>query len=259
MAKKIPLLNARIQGEGTVVVLLHGFLSSSEYWKQVSELTAKRHKVVALDLLGFGKSPKPRNSRYDYDAHLESIDATLEHLGIDEPFTLIGHSMGSLLALRYARLHESNVSKLVLVNMPVMLGRRQVREEIIDTSVAYRYGLRPYTHRLAWSIFKTMYRLRLLSSKNVRRLKQNAYFFQHSPLSRIRSFHRVISDARADIDLNLVRVQTLVISGLDDRKVYLDNLRHNISLSPTVRLETVAAGHHIPCDTPGLIASKVSK
>ncbi len=253
------LLHARIRGQGPVVVLLHGFLSSSEYWKQVSEISEVDHTVVALDLLGFGKSPKPRRSRYDYDAHIASIEATLRHLGITEPFTLVGHSMGSLIALRYARLHEQAVDKLVLVNMPVMLGKREVRAEIGGTSFAYKYGLQPYTHRVAWSIFKTLFRLRLLSRSTVRRLKQNAYFFQHSPLSRIRTFHRVIADARADIDLNLIRVQTLVISGLEDRKVYLENLRDNISLSPTVNLETVPTGHHIPCVMPRLLASKVSE
>lgn len=256
--KHPPLLNFTVRGHGPVVVLLHGFLSSSEYWKNLSEISASDHTIVALDLLGFGKSPKPRKSRYDYEAHIASIDATLKQLGITEPFTLVGHSMGSLIALRYARLHEEAVDKLVLVNMPVMLGKREVRAEISGTSFAYKYGLQPYTHRIAWSIFKTLFRLRLLSRSTVRRLKQNSYFFQHSPLSRIRSFQRVIADARTDIDLNLIRVQTLVLSGLEDRKVYLENLRDNISLSPTVSLETVPTGHHIPCVMPAILARKLS-
>lgn len=253
------ILNARVSGRGPVVVLLHGFLSSSEYWNQVATLSENSHTVVAIDLLGFGKSPKPRKSSYDYDAHVASIDATLKHLGVKGDFTLVGHSMGSLIALRYARLYERKVSRLILVNMPVMLGRRQVYEEIGSTSVAYKYGLRPYTHRLVWSLFKTMYRLRLLSRTQLRRLKQNSYFFQHSPLSRIRSYQRVIAEARADIDLNMIRVKTLILTGIDDREIYLKNLRDNISLSPTIRLETVTAGHHIPHTMPELLVSRVSE
>jgi len=253
------ILNARVTGSGPVVVLLHGFLSSSEYWKQVADISEADHTVVALDLLGFGKSPKPRKSMYDYEAHITSIDATLNHLGITGNCTLVGHSMGSLIALRYARQNETKVNRLVLVNMPVMLGRRQVKEEIGSTSFAYKYGLQPYTHRLAWSLFKTLFRLRLLSRTTVRRLKENSYFFQHSPLSRIRSYQRVIADARTDIDLNMVRVKTLILAGLEDRAVYLENLRDNISLSPTIELETVNTGHHIPCAMPGLLASRVSE
>lgn len=252
-----PLLNFHIRGSGPVVVLLHGFLSSSEYWKKVSDISSSNHTVVAIDLLGFGKSPKPRRSRYDYDDHIASIEVTLRHLGITEPFTLVGHSMGSLIALRYARLHEAMVKRLVLVNMPVMLGRKQVREEIGGTSFAYKYGLRPYTHRIAWTIFKMLFRLRLLSRQTVTRLKTNSYFFQHSALSRIRSFQKVIADARADIDLAQVRVQTLILAGVDDRKVYLENLRDNILLSPSVQLETVQTGHHIPCTMPEMLARKL--
>lgn len=248
-----PILNARIRGSGPVVVLLHGFLSSSEYWKKVADISESDHTVVALDLLGFGKSPKPRKSSYDYDAHIESIDATLKSLGITTPFTLVGHSMGSLIALRYARLHQERVGRLVLVNIPVMLGRRQVREEIGGTGFAHKYGLQPYTHRIIWALFKTLFRLRLLSRQTVRRLKQNSYFFEHSPLSRIRSFQRVIAEARADVDLNLVRVETLVLSGDKDRQVYNENLRQKVSLSPTVTLASVPTGHHIPCDMPKLI------
>ncbi|MES2876677.1 MAG: alpha/beta hydrolase [Patescibacteria group bacterium] len=254
-----PLLASTVRGRGPVVVLLHGFLSSSEYWRRVADISEADHTVVALDLLGFGASPKPRKSRYDYDAHIASIDATLKQLGISDGFTLVGHSMGSLIALRYARLNKDKVGKLVLVNMPVMLGKRQVREEIGGTSFAYRYGLQPYTHRFAWSIFKALFRLRLLSRSTIRRLKENSYFFEHSPLSRIRSFQRVIADARADIDLNLVRVETLILSGLEDRKVYLDNILHNISLSPTVAVETVPTGHHIPCAMPSVLARKLSE
>jgi pimeloyl-ACP methyl ester carboxylesterase len=254
-----PLLHSTMRGQGPVVVLLHGFLSSSEYWKQLASISEADHTVVTLDLLGFGMSPKPRKSRYDYDAHIASIQATLTHLGVSGPFKLVGHSMGSLIALRYARMHEERVEQLVLVNMPVMLGKHQVREEIHATSFAHKYGLTPYTHRLIWGTFKMLFRLRLLSRSTVRRLKQNTYFFQHSPLSRIRSFQKIIAEARADIDLNRIRVQTLVLAGIDDRKVYLQNLLHNISLSPTVAIETVPTGHHIPCAMPELLAGKLSE
>lgn len=251
------LLHSRVSGSGPVVVLLHGFLSSSEYWRSVAAISEKDHTVIALDLLGFGKSPKPRRSRYDYDDHIASIEATLRHLGVTKPFTLVGHSMGSLIALRYARLHEAKVSRLVLVNMPVMLGKKQVYEEIGGTSFAYRYGLRPYTHRIAWALFKSLFRLRLLSRRTIRRLRENTYFFQHTPLSRIRSFQNIIAEARADIDLASVRVQTLLLAGIDDRSVYLENIARHITLSPAVSLETVKTGHHIPCAMPAVLASRL--
>ena len=248
-----PLLNYTMRGNGPVVVLLHGFLSSSEYWEPVAELSETNHTVITIDLLGFGKSPKPRRSRYDYDAHLASIETTLNHIGLRDPFTLVGHSMGSLLALRYATLHEQKVKKLLLVNMPVMLGRKEVKNEILRSSFLYNVGLSSLTHRFVWAIFKTLHRLRALPPTMRQKLRDNAYFFQHSAESRIRSFQRVIAAARADADLAVVNVRTQVISGLEDRKVYLDNLAQNVRINANVALETIDTGHHIPCRRPDVV------
>lgn len=251
--KQAPILHHSVRGSGPTVVLLHGFLSSSEYWKPVAELSEKNHTVVTIDLLGFGKSPKPRRSRYDYEAHLASIEATLEHLDIKRPFTLVGHSMGSLLALRYATLNEQNVRKLLLINMPVMLGKKEVKSEILRTSFLHKVGLSSWTHRLVWAGFKTLHRLRALPPALRMKLRDNAYFFQHNAESRIRSFQRVIAAARADADLAMVNVRTQVISGLADRKVYLDNLARTAGINPNVALETIATGHHIPCRYPNAV------
>lgn len=251
------ILNARVSGKGPVVVLLHGFLSSSEYWKQVANISEKDHTVIALDLLGFGKSPKPHKSRYDYDAHIASINATLDHLGIDQPFVLIGHSMGSLIALRYSTQYPERISKQILTNMPVMIGRRQVRDEILQTRLMYRLGLQAYVHRVTWPVFRSLFRLGLLPKTTRARLKQNRYFFQHSAASRIQSFKNIIGDARTDIDLKIVQVSTLVVSGLEDRGIYLENLKSNIIFSPTVTLESLPTGHHIPCVMPRALTDKV--
>lgn len=248
--KQPHILHYTVRGSGPTVVLLHGFLSSGEYWEPVAELSIGKHTVVTIDLLGFGKSPKPRRSRYDYEAHLASIEATLEHLSIKEPFTLVGHSMGSLLALRYATLHEHRVKKLLLVNMPVMMGKKEVKSEILKTSFLYNIGLRSWTHRVTWAVFRTLHKLRALPPTMRQRLRENAYFLQHNAESRIRSFQRVIAAARADADLATVNVMTYVVSGLNDRAVYLENLARTASMNPHVALETVDTGHHIPCVWP---------
>lgn len=247
------LLNTTVSGSGPTVVLLHGFLSSSQYWEPVAELSEQTNTVVRIDLLGFGKSPKPRTSRYDYDAHLASIEATLEHMNITKPFVLVGHSMGSLLALRYATLHESSVSKLILVNMPVMNGKKEVTQEILKTSFMYNIGLRPLTHRLVWGVFKALHRMRALPPTLRKKLRDNAYFFQHNAESRMRSFQRIIAAARADVDLAAVNVRTHIISGLEDRKVYLDNLAQNVRNNANIAMETIDTGHHIPCRRPDAI------
>ncbi len=119
--KASKILHFTDTGTGPLVVLLHGYMASSEYWREVTQYIGKHRRVIAIDLLGFGKSPKPLRSRYDYDSQLTSINATLDSLAVTEPFTLVGHSMGSLVSLRYTKTYAHRVKKLVLTNMPFFL------------------------------------------------------------------------------------------------------------------------------------------
>lgn len=258
MPKKAPTLHYRSYGHGTPVVFLHGFLASSAYWKKVTALIARNHRVIAIDLLGFGNSPKPRRSKYDYDAHIASIDQTLRSAGVTGPFILVGHSMGALLSLRYANIHKTRVQKLVLTNMPIMLGRQQVIDNILKTNIVFRLGLTPFTHRIMWGTAKLLYRSKLLPAGAFGELNTHIeYVFKHSPMSRLKSFRRVIMQAKTDVDLKMIGVKTTLLSGIEDRKVYLDNLTHHIGLSPYVSVRNFNTGHHIPLVMPEVIAETI--
>lgn len=252
------LLNTRVSGSGPVLVFLHGFLASSEYWERTRRLLAKDHTVVAVDLLGFGKSPKPYCSRYDYTAHIESIRMTLDTLGIKEPFVLVGHSMGSLIALRYANTYPVAIKKLLLTNMPIMLSPLEVESEIYSSKIA-KLGLHPLMQFIMWGFFRWTVRLRLLPS----RVKQNlderlSYVFQHNSVSRVRSFRSVIVHGTVEDDLRRVSADTTLLSGTNDRKIYLSNLM-KLSLAPNIAVQSVDSTHHIPILMPELIARFLQK
>lgn len=109
------------RGEGPLLVLLHGVENDGSYWNQVGFALAQRNRVVVLDLLGFGQSPKPLDIAYNLDDHIGSIEATLASLlrDPDEPMTLIGHSLGGIIAAEYARRHPEQVTRLVIFSPPV--------------------------------------------------------------------------------------------------------------------------------------------
>lgn len=107
-------------GSGPEVVLLHGLGSSIANWDHLIPLIGDRYRCITVDLLGFGDSPKPTWSRYDMEDHMRSVAHTLRRLRLGgEPVTLIGHSMGSLIATRYTRLFGGRVARLVLLSPPV--------------------------------------------------------------------------------------------------------------------------------------------
>ena len=131
------------EGRGTPVVLLHGIGRTGQTWQRVVELLRPLDvRIVALDLLGFGDSPKPDWPLYDGDDHARAVIAAIESLRSAEPAILVGHSMGCLVAVRVARLRPDLVRHLVLYEMPLYEGlpdKRRHRLRLNLYSRIYRY------------------------------------------------------------------------------------------------------------------------
>ena len=101
---------------GHTVLLLHGKNFPASYWEPtIRLLTARGYRVIAPDQIGFGKSSKPSAYQFSFHALAENTHALLDAAGVKQ-VSVIGHSMGGMLATRYALLHGSRVEKLVLVN-----------------------------------------------------------------------------------------------------------------------------------------------
>ncbi len=109
------------EGAGPTVVLLHGLASSSVTFTHAVPLLRGNHRVLSLDLLGFGRSPSPAQARFTLEEHVAAVAATLRSRGIRKPFTLVGHSLGALIAARFAAVHPDRVGHVILVAPPVYL------------------------------------------------------------------------------------------------------------------------------------------
>jgi cis-3-alkyl-4-acyloxetan-2-one decarboxylase len=105
-------------GDGPVVIFLHGLASDSSTWDNALELEKSGKRLIAFDLLGFGRSPKPEDIDYNLKDHSKSVINTLKHHSIHTPVAIVGHSMGALIAVEVARKKPSMVSKLVLIGAP---------------------------------------------------------------------------------------------------------------------------------------------
>ncbi len=255
--KHTPILYSEVHGNGPLVVLLHGFLSSSRYWRKVRELVDQNYRVIAMDLLGFGNSPKPHRGTYDYEEHIAAINSTLRHHNVSAKFTIVGHSMGSLIALRYANLYPHRVRKLVLVNVPAMLDVEELRREFILGSRINQWGLGKYRTGITWTVMKLLYRLRWLPQQRREYLRQNKDFFRHTAASRLRSFYNIIGKNYLRTDLKDVSVPTVLLSGRDDKPVYLKNLSDKLQLGPHVVHHIIPTGHRIPYFMPQRIVDEI--
>jgi pimeloyl-ACP methyl ester carboxylesterase len=103
-------------GQKPTVVLLHGKNFSGAYWAQTANfLQSRGYGVLIPDQIGFGKSSKPAHYQFSFAQLADNTRALIERLKIEKP-VIVGHSMGGMLATRYALLYGNDVERLILIN-----------------------------------------------------------------------------------------------------------------------------------------------
>lgn len=103
----------RIVGSGPAILLIHGIGDNSTTWSSVQSTLAQRFTVIAPDLLGHGKSDKPR-ADYSVAAYANGMRDLLSVLDI-ERVTVVGHSLGGGVAMQFAYQFPQLVDRLILV------------------------------------------------------------------------------------------------------------------------------------------------
>jgi pimeloyl-ACP methyl ester carboxylesterase len=116
--------------ERGTIVLLHGKNFSGAYFRSLTVLLWKRgYRIIIPDQIGFGKSSKPEGYQFSFHEMARQTKLLVDHLGLKKVH-LVGHSMGGMLATRFALMYPESVARLTLVN-PIGL-------EDVRASVPYR-------------------------------------------------------------------------------------------------------------------------
>ncbi len=106
------------QGEGDLMLMLHGFPEFWYSWRYQIPEFAKNHKVVALDLRGYNDSDKPQEtSAYVMDEFIKDIEGVISGLGYDK-CTLVAHDWGGAIAWSFAYTYPDMLEKLIILNLP---------------------------------------------------------------------------------------------------------------------------------------------
>jgi len=105
----------RDEGKGEPLVLLHGAASSLQAWDGWADVLSSNHRVIRLDLPGYGLTGPNRMKDYSMVWYVSFLDAFLDKVGV-EKCALAGNSFGGHIGLEYAAARPSRVEKLVLVD-----------------------------------------------------------------------------------------------------------------------------------------------
>lgn len=220
-----------------VVVLLHGIAASGEDWGKLIPLLTPRYRCISIDLLGFGKSPKPDSAQYDMDQHLSAIHRAIRSLHVGTPFILVGHSLGSLLATRYTRQHPREVRRLLLLSPPVYPPL---------SSITGKVALRRTD--ILMRIYRTLRTHPRMTPENVRRISRISVLppsIAKHPETWVpfkRSLERCIEQQTIEQDITAVRVPIDIFYGTLDTVVVGQNVQ-NLASKAGVEVHAFRGNH----------------
>jgi pimeloyl-ACP methyl ester carboxylesterase len=245
-------LFVRGTGQGAPLLLLHGLASSSRYWQPHFATLGQSYRVIAPDLLGFGRSPKPFDGAYSVEQHITALCAAVEPR-FKRPVTLIGHSMGSLLALHLAVSRPDLVERLILVSLPAIGdcawghhpdgGHRSLHHFAVHTTPgrllfsAGQHAIQPLGAMVYPSLRRDIPRG---AAEDSLRASWTAYW---------RSLEAVVYGTNVDELFAAVRGPLTVIHGARDLVVPVGPVRELAATRPDVRYIEIPDAGHNPCYT----------
>lgn len=111
---KLSVIDIAPEHHQHIIVFIHGFGGEAKQWVYQLDQFSDNNRVIAIDLRGHGRSAKPKG---DYSMHriLSDLEAALDVLGVNQKFTLVGHSFGGAIAAEFAAAHQERVERLILI------------------------------------------------------------------------------------------------------------------------------------------------
>jgi pimeloyl-ACP methyl ester carboxylesterase len=238
-------------GEGDPVVLVHGISGSWQNWLETIPALARRHRVVAPDLPGFGTSPMP-SWKIDMPSYGRLVCDLCEKLGIGPEATIVGNSLGGFVAAEAVTSAPGRFRRLVLVSAAGIINTWAPEQRAVVTAYAWR-ALSPLFARRSREIVSRPRLRQAVFGRTMRfpnRLRAELVYEQiSSGLSHCPGFgdalHAAVShDLRER--LGAIEAPTLIVWGFDDRIIPVQAALSYRRRIPGARLEIFERTGHVP-------------
>lgn len=257
----------RAAGSGPPLVLVHGITSSSDAWREVIPRLAEHHTVIAPDLVGHGRSAKPRGD-YSLGAYAAGIRDLLAVLGFERG-SIVGHSFGGGIAMQFAYLFPEYCERMALISTgglgaevhPLLRASTLPGSEWVLPFLAHEWPI-----RAGDAIARTAARLGLEAGPDLAEFARG-----YASLSDEGARHAFIETMRAVLDEKGQKVSaldrlyladqmpTLIIWGTEDPVIPIEHGRRAHQIVPGCRyVEIEGAGHWPMLDEPDRVASEIT-
>jgi len=247
---------------GQTVVLLHGFNFFGEAWAgTIDVLTREGFRVIVPDQIGFGRSSKPLVP-YTFNDMAHNTRRLLQSLGVERA-AIVGHSMGGMLASRFAMLYPTVTTHVVLVNQIGLTDARPGRApRYLDD--AYRSDTNgALANRTYPQVRQSITRYFVTWKPEYEKYVRIHWGWTQSPdwawFSKVRaSLTQMLSAETVVYDWQHIKSKALVIGGAKDTPQYPEQAKHVAESIPGAQLELIDNVGHVPqFESPAIFHAKL--
>ncbi|RDH79542.1 alpha/beta fold hydrolase [Mycolicibacterium moriokaense] len=253
------------EGQGEVLLLIHGMAGSSQTWREILPRLAKRYRVIAPDLLGHGQSAKPRTD-YSLGAFAVGLRDLLDELDVDSA-TIVGHSLGGGIAMQFLYQHPDYCRRLILISSGglgqdvgwILRLLSAPGAELVMPVIAPEFVLRAGNSVRSW-----------LTSTGLRSPRGAEIWNAYSSFSDASTRAAFLRTLRSVVDyrgqsvsaLNRLTLKAdlpaLAIWGEDDTIIPVDHGYAALQMRPETRLEVLpGVGHFAHVEAPAQVADLI--
>jgi 2-succinyl-6-hydroxy-2,4-cyclohexadiene-1-carboxylate synthase len=253
-------LHVASSGQGPALVMLHGFTGSATTWDFLRPVLEERHRLIAVDLPGHGRSSSPSDpGRYSLDRLAVDLSAILDSIEVERA-AIMGYSMGGRAALRFAIARPNRISALILESTSPGLSDAAERDaratsDALLADAIERDGVEAFVSR--WERLPLWQSQRAMPDAGRKALREQRLANNARGLAN--SLRGSGSGAYQDV-LNVARgiasPALIIAGGLDTKYVELGReLAHAI---PTATLQIVDnCGHAVHLEKPDVFAASI--
>lgn len=226
-----------VRRPAATVIFIHGLGDSGAMWDNlVAQLPSKVNYLV-VDLLGFGKSAYPKWTSYSVHTQALSIAKTCKKTKLPGPYILVGHSLGSLVAVEFALNFPKKVKRLILCAPPIYRGQASdditpSKQETLLHTLYEAMLRRPNDLARAWKI-----------AKKLGVIKESAQINDSTLRALTESLRLSIMSQNTRKDILKVTKPITIIRGAFDPLVIGANIQRAAAQKPTIKIVTIPASH----------------